>query len=66
MRAVLGSFSGEDEGANLGTAGAEDDGVGNVRGGTEGEFDRDGVSFLAVDLFCFEGVSWGWEGKDIP
>lgn len=62
VRAVLGGFSGEDEGANLGAAGAEDNGVSNVRGGTEGELDRDGVRFLAVDLFCLEGVNWGWEG----
>lgn len=43
----------------MGAAGAKDDGVGDVGGGTEGEFDRDRVSFLAVDLLYSEGMSWG-------
>lgn len=57
VRVLFGGFSGEDEGANLGTPGAKDDGVSDARGGTECEFGRNGVSFLAVDLLCFEGVS---------
>ena len=63
MRAVLGGFSGEDECADLGAATAEDDGICNVRGGAESEFDGNGVGLFAIDLFGFRMVNWGLAGQ---
>ena len=38
----------------MGAASAEDDGVGDVGGGVESEFDRDGVGLFTIDLLGIE------------
>ena len=43
-----------DERANLGAGSAEDDGVDDVGGGAESEFDRDGVGLFTIDLLGIE------------
>ena len=50
VREVLGGFGGEDERADLVAGSAEEDGFGDVGGGAESEFDRDGVGLFTIDL----------------
>jgi len=50
VREVLGNFGWEDERADLGAGSAEDDSVGDIRGGTKSEFDRDGVGLFTIGL----------------
>ena len=50
---MIGSVSGEDECVDLSAATAEDDGVSNIRGGAESEFDGNGVGLFAIDLLIF-------------
>jgi hypothetical protein len=65
-REVLGDFGGEDERANLGAGSTEDDGVGDVEGGAESEFDRDGVGLFTIDLLGIElAIRVEWK-RDVP
>ena len=61
VREVLGGFGGEDERSDLCACGAKNDGISDIRGGAESEFNGDRVGLFTIDLSSFE-LGVGMEG----